>query len=233
MSRILVTGASGFLGQAVARELQAAGVTVRCTGRREPREQLPDYRRADLRHSREIPEMLQGVTGIVHCAGLAHQFRQGEQHALPFQSINCEAAERLAHIAAAQGVERFLLVSSVSVYGPAKTRGLRDENSVANPVTAYAISKRDAEIRLLRIAAQTGMQVMILRMATLYGEGDPGNVGRLMDAIRRRRLVMIGSGENKKSLLHVNDAARALRGPCSRQPIGRPGSGTSRRPRVR
>ncbi len=208
MSRILVTGASGFLGARVVAELQAAGATVRTTGRQEQQKHLPDYWPADLRHSRELPEMLTGVTGIVHCAGLAHQFRQHNQRASQFQSINCEATERLALTAAVRGVERFVFVSSVSVYAPTVERGLRNENAVPNPLTPYAISKRDAEIRLLRIAAETGMRVTILRMATLYGEGDPGNVGRLMNAIRRRRFVMIGPGENKKSLLHVGDAAR-------------------------
>jgi UDP-glucose 4-epimerase len=140
---------------------------------------------------------------------LAHQFKAQAQQASRFHSINCEATERLARAAASQGALRFVLISSVAVYGPASHGELRNEDSPPAPVGPYAQSKRDAELRLLQIAAETGMQVVILRMGTLYGEGDPGNVGRLMEAMRRGRFVMIGPGQNKKSLLYVDDAASA------------------------
>jgi nucleoside-diphosphate-sugar epimerase len=153
--------------------------------------------------------MLRGVSCIVHTAGLAHQFKTRAGQESRFQSINCEATERLARAAANQGVKRFLFVSSVSVYGPAMDGELRNEDAIAAPVGPYAQSKHQAEQRLLQIAAETGLQVMILRMGTLYGEGDPGNVGRLMEAIRRGRFVMIGPGQNRKSLLHRDDAASA------------------------
>lgn len=209
MSRILVTGATGFLGSAVVRQLEAVGCNVRATGRQTGGPCFDDFWPADLRHSHLLPEMLKGVNCVVHAAGLAHQFQAQAQQASQFQSINCEAAERLARTAASQGVKRFVFVSSVAVYGPAKNGGLRNEDALSAPVGPYALSKRDAEVRLLQIAADTGMQVVILRMGTLYGEGDPGNVGRLMAAMRRGRFVMIGTGQNKKSLLHRDDAAAA------------------------
>lgn len=209
MSRILVTGASGFLGRAVAEQLEQENIAVRRTGRSGGHNPHIDYWPADLRHSAALPEMLGGVSGIVHCAGLAHQFGPRKPHDSRFYEINCEATEQLARIAAAVGVRRFVFVSSVSVYGPTRETHPRNENALSHPVGAYAKSKREAEIRLLRIAAETGLQVLILRMGTLYGEGDPGNVGRLMNALRRGRFMMIGPGTNRKSLLHRDDAARA------------------------
>lgn len=209
MSRILVTGASGFLGAAVAEQLQRENIPVRRTGRSGEHDSLTDYWPADLRYSTALPEMLSGVTGIVHCAGLAHQFGPHKPHDSRYYGINCEATEQLARTAAAQGVQRFVFVSSVSVYGPSQETAPRNEEAVPHPVGAYAKSKREAEIRLLRIAAETGLQVFILRMGTLYGEGDPGNVGRLMNTIRQGRFLMIGPGTNRKSLLHRDDAAQA------------------------
>lgn len=209
MSRILVTGASGFLGASVAEQLHRENLAVRRTGRRGKHNPLTDYWPADLRHSTALPDMLNGVSGVVHCAGLAHQFGPQPPHDSHYYGINCEATERLAHIAAARGVKRFVFVSSVSVYGPSKEPGPRNESAVPHPVGPYAQSKREAEIRLLRIAAETGLQVFILRMGTLYGEGDPGNVGRLMNAIQKGRFLMIGPGTNRKSLLHRDDAAQA------------------------
>jgi nucleoside-diphosphate-sugar epimerase len=170
---------------------------------------LDDFWPADLRHSHLLPEMLRGASSVIHTAGLAHQFKPQPHQASRFHSINCEATERLARTAASVGVKRFVFVSSVAVYGPARDGELRNEDTPPAPVGPYATSKRQAELRLLQIAAETGMEVFILRLGTLYGEGDPGNVGRLMEAMKRGRFVMIGPGQNKKSLLYRDDAATA------------------------
>lgn len=209
-SRILITGASGFLGSAVAERLRRESVPVRETGQRGEADPVRDYRPADLRQTARLPELLEGVTGIVHCAGLAHQFSSPKnKDAQRFCEINVQATERLARAAAQEGVNRFVFVSSVSVYGPAGDSQPRSEDAPTRPIGPYAESKREAELRLLRIASETDLQVVILRLATLYGAGDPGNVARLMDAIARGRFLMIGPGTNRKSLLHKDDAARA------------------------
>jgi nucleoside-diphosphate-sugar epimerase len=76
-------------------------------------------------------------------------------------------------------------------------------------VGPYALSKAASERRVVEAAAGSGMCVTILRLATLYGEGDRGNVQRLLQLIARGRFVWIGTGTNRKSLIHVDDAARA------------------------
>jgi len=209
-SRILVTGATGFLGSAVTEQLRSENVPVRETGRRGELDPVRDYRPFDLRQTARLPELLEGVAGIVHCAGLAHQFSSAKNRdAQLFWEFNVQATEQLARAAAQQGVERFVFVSSVSAYGPAGDSQPRNEAASTHPVGPYAESKREAELRLLNIASEIGLQVVILRLATLYGEGDPGNVGRLMDAIARGRFLMIGPGTNRKSVLHKDDAASA------------------------
>lgn len=209
MSRVLVTGATGFLGTAVVHRLEELGFPVRATGRQTGGHSLTDFWPADLRETDLLPEMLKGISTVIHTAGLAHQFKSQPHQESLFYRINCEATERLARAAASRGVKRFVFVSSVSVYGPGQRSGLRNEDTVPVPVGPYARSKRDAETRLLEIAADTGLEVVVLRMGTLYGEGDPGNVGRLMEAMKRGRFVMIGQGQNRKSLLHRDDAAAA------------------------
>jgi UDP-glucose 4-epimerase len=193
----------------VVGQLEETGCLVRGTGRQQTAKPCADYWPADLRHSAMLPDMLEGVSAIVHCAGLAHQFQPRSAQESRFQSINAEATERLALAAAAKGVKRFVFVSSVAVYGPASESGPRNENEIPAPVGAYAKSKRQAETELLRIAAQTDLQVLILRLGTLYGEGDPGNLGRLLEALQRGRFLMIGPGRNQKSLIHRDDAASA------------------------
>ncbi len=209
MSRILITGATGFLGSTLVRELQAQSAVLRTTARQPGQDHLPDYQTWDLANDPIPGGLLEDVSCIVHCAGLAHQFHASTTNASQFQQVNCEATETLARAAAENGVRRFVFVSSVSVYGPADKPRMRNEDHPPCPVGEYAISKRNAELRLLAIAEKTGMQVLILRMATLYGPDDPGNMGRLREAIKRGRFLMIGRGTNQKSLLHVDDAAHA------------------------
>ncbi|MDO9566735.1 MAG: NAD-dependent epimerase/dehydratase family protein [Candidatus Desulfaltia sp.] len=74
-----------------------------------------------------------------------------------------------------------------------------DENPPCNPVGPYALSKYNAELRAIEISRESGMALTILRLATLYGEEDPGNVGRLMRTLDRGRFLWIGDGSNRKS----------------------------------
>jgi nucleoside-diphosphate-sugar epimerase len=100
------------------------------------------------------------------------------------------------------------------------TQGIYDENTPCNPVGPYALSKYNAELRAIEIARESGMALTILRLATLYGEGDPGNVGRLMRTLDRGRFLWIGDGSNRKSLLYRGDAARACMAVAERPASG-------------
>jgi nucleoside-diphosphate-sugar epimerase len=95
-----------------------------------------------------------------------------------------------------------------------------DENTPCNPVWPYALSKYNAELQAIEIARESGMALTILRLATLYGEGDPGNVGRLMRTLDRGHFFWIGDGSNRKSLLYKGDAARACMAVAERSASG-------------
>jgi len=110
------------------------------------------------------------------------------------------------------------LISSTSVYG--LHEGIVDETSPCRPVGAYGMSKLEAEKRVQQIALEHGMGLTILRPVTMYGEGDPGNVLRLIRAVDRRRFLWIGNGVNRKSLLHRNDVAEACILAASGEPRG-------------
>lgn len=125
-----------------------------------------------------------------------------------FRQINEIGTANVASTAAAAGVGHLILISSVSVYCP-YTQGIYDENTPCNPVGPYALSKYNAELRAIEIVRVSEMALTILRLATLYGEGDPGNVGRLMRTLDKGRFLWIGDSSNRKSLLYKGDAARA------------------------
>jgi UDP-glucose 4-epimerase len=206
---VLISGAAGFLGQQVVHCAQRAGLRVRATDRR--RGGLPadlDFRPADIAAPKTLHGLFDGMDCVLHVAGLAHVFGKSQAAAAPFHNVNALGTAHVARAAAEAGVGAMVLVSSVSVYGRHEKQ-LVDETCPCAPESPYADSKYQAEQLATEIAQATGMRLTILRLATLYGEGDPGNVARLFRAIDRQRFVWIGDGSNQKSLLHRDDAARA------------------------
>ncbi len=204
--RLLITGATGFLGKAVAEQAIERGLVVRATGRlANPAGLECEYVQADLL-SADLDALLEGVSTVVHIAGLAHVFdkSKGEEQ---FFDVNANASERLAAAARRLGVRNMVLASSVAVYG-GNVHGPCDENARCAPVSAYARSKLEGE-RLATSSVGDHMSLTILRLATLYGPGDPGNVARLMSSIDRGKFIWIGEGSNRKSLVYRDDAARA------------------------
>jgi len=208
MGAILVTGATGFLGTQIVSELVTAGHRVRTIGRRPAEQiQLPEYQRCDLESATNLTPLLQGVDCIIHAAGLAHLFRPTPHDAHRFRKINVRATQNLFEAASRAGVSHFVFVSSMSVYGRQQTSDALTESQGCNPESEYARSKLEAEQYLLRRCAETCVTTTIVRPSTIYGAGDKGNILRLVKSIDSGRFVWIGSGQNRKSLIHVSDAA--------------------------
>lgn len=206
---VLVTGANGFLGREVVSRLQAANICVRATDlSTESAASNIMYCKADITKPEELKPVLENVTTVIHAAGLAHIFSLDVNSDGKFRHINEVGTANMASTAVAAGVKHFILISSVSVYGP-YSGGLCDETMPCHPVGSYAISKYNAELIAMRIARKAGMPLTILRLATLYGDGDPGNVGRLISALSKGWFIWIGDGSNRKSLLYKEDAACA------------------------
>ena len=207
---ILITRSNGFLGRTILFQLQAAGLSTLATDlAADSVISGVSYRKADITKIEEIKPLVDNITTVIHVAGLAHIFNTDENMGENFYRINEIGTENVVAAAAAAGVRHFVLISSVSVYGP-YTDEAYDEKRSCKPVGPYAQSKYNAELRATKIAQESGMALTIFRLATLYGEGDPGNVGRLIGSIDRGRFFWIGDGSNRKSLLYKGDAARAV-----------------------
>jgi len=206
--RILVTGANGFLGRAILCCLPAFFTSIRATDVT-PGSGLfaSAYVKADITNPEEVEAVLDQTAIVIHAAGLAHVFSPGVNASEKFRQVNEIGTANMAAAAATAGVAHFVLISSVSIYGGSRKGG--GEGSGCYPQGPYAQSKYHAEQRAIEIAEKSDMALTILRLATLYGEGDPGNVARLMRTIDHGRFIWIGNGSNRKSLLHSEDAARA------------------------
>lgn len=149
-----------------------------------------------------------GVTAIVHAAGLAHVFGPDAQDSALFNAVNETGTGNVVDAALESGVPHVVLVSSISVYG--SYQGAKcDETVPCNPHGPYAISKWRGECLATERMAKGRGSLTILRFATIYGEGDRGNVAKLIRALDRGHFVTLGSGQNQKSLIYKEDAARA------------------------
>ena len=207
--QLLVTGASGFLGSSIVNLASKDGWRIRALSRRP---QIQDGAVEVLSGNVVDPAFMrkaaEGVNAIVHAAGLAHVFGRQARDSAEFDASNETGTANVIDAALECGIPHVVLVSSVSVYGRYSGQQC-DETTSCQPQGPYATSKWRGELRAAERMAKGHGSLTILRLATIYGEGDRGNVARLIAALDRRYFVWIGSGENRKSLIYKDDAARA------------------------
>lgn len=162
----------------------------------------------DITTGRGLPEAFRGADAVIHAAGLAHQHHGASADA--FDAVNRAGTRRVILAAAKAGVPRVVMLSSVSVYGGSHGAPPLDERAACNPDGPYGVSKLRAEIEASECAHRSSVQLITLRLATVYGAEDPGNLLRLIRAIDTSRFLRIGTRAVRKSLLYRSDAARAV-----------------------
>lgn len=224
-ARVLVTGASGFVGHAVVAALARGGRPVRAALRRP----LPDaalpfapavqvVQVDELAPTTDWHAALHEVDGIVHCAARVHVMQESASDPLAeFRRVNVEGTLRLARQSAQAGVRRFVFISSIGVNG-AQTFGrpfTRDD--VPAPHSPYAQAKHEAEVALRKLALSTGMEVVIIRPPLVFGPGAPGNFSRLIGALQRGLPLPLGAVHNQRSLVSLGNLV-SLIGTCLDHP---------------
>lgn len=201
---ILLTGATGFIGSEVARQLGAAGHRTRVMVRRPSRAPLlagfdvePVY--GDLLSAPSLTRAVEGVDAVIHLGGRA----TFEPYSRLYPTM-VEGTAQLARVAAEAGVGHIVYGSSMMVYDGSTSI---DDDTVARPKLAYGQAKLDAEAALARIAQAGGPTVACVRLPHVYG---PQSL--LFGLVRRRVVLFPGPGDNPFAQLHVEDAARVLIG---------------------
>jgi nucleoside-diphosphate-sugar epimerase len=207
--KILVTGASGFVGSALLGTLSAEPqrqlVAATRSGAMASSPGVACLRVGDLGPTLDWRSALSGVHTIVHLAARVHVMRDAVADPLAeFRRVNVEGTLNLARQAAAAGAKRFIYVSSIKVNGEATAPGRpftsRDR---AAPCDAYGVSKHEAEQGLDALGAQVGMTVVTVRPPLVYGPGVRANFLRLMVLIDRRIPLPLGGVTNARSLVSV------------------------------
>ena len=205
--RFLVTGATGFVGRAVCTELAQRKHDVRRAVRSLAGSGSGYFELGDIGPSTNWSGALEGVDAVVHLAARVHIMHEGAENPLEeFRKVNVAGTEHLATAAAASGAKRFVYVSSIGVNGVQSPPGkVFSEADKPNPHNAYALSKWEAEQGLLRIAARTGMEVVIIRPPLVYGPDAPGNFGSLMRWLQRGVPLPLGAIHNQRSLVALDN----------------------------
>lgn len=213
--KILVTGASGFVGVPTCRRLLAAGHQVVAAVRRDDCF-LPlgiEARRvAPLGPDTDWRDVLAGCDAVVHLAARAHVMKDRVADRLTlFRRINRDGAVRLAEQAAAGGVKRFVFVSSIKVNGEGtpQDRPFRADDSPA-PVDPYGVSKAEAEAALADVASRTGLSLAVVRPPLVHGPGAKGNLAALLKVLCLGLPLPLGAVDNRRSLVGVDNLADAL-----------------------
>jgi UDP-glucose 4-epimerase len=220
--KLLVTGASGFVGSAAARHLAGRGHQVMGQVRSlasmtslSKDELLTSTVRgleANLTDISGFTDALQGCNAVLHCAARVHQVRETAADPLAvYRQVNRDATLALARAAAQAGVQRFVFLSSVKVHGEFSPAGQPFQpDDAVRPTDPYGLSKYEAEQGLKAIAAHTGMQVVIVRPPLVYGPGVKANFLNMMRWLQRGIPLPLGAIHNQRSLIGLGNLVDLL-----------------------
>lgn len=212
MATVLVTGAAGFIGAALVKQLIAQGFAVRALVRRpQPAQVDIEYFVADLSDNDSLEEACRGVDCVIHLAGRAHVLRETEGAPLDaFRLVNVDGTVQLALAAVSVGVRRFVFVSSIGVNGDNTPKGRFDEKSVACPHADYAQSKWEAEQQLIDVCKNSSMEWVIIRPPMVIDSQAPGNFARLLKLVDRGLPLPFGKTTNLRSLISLQNLIELL-----------------------
>ncbi len=214
-TRILVTGANGFLGRALCTTLLVKGFRVIAMVRRAEVTLAPGVTPWIAPALPELAEdatrVLADVDVVIHTAGRAHMLQDQAANPLAeFRRVNTEGTLALARAAAAAGVKRFIFVSSIGVNGSESgSRPMRADDPV-RPDSPYAQSKWEAEQALLELARQTGMTTLLLRPPMIYGPDAPGNFALLARLVAKGWPLPLGALDAPRSFVSVDNVVDLL-----------------------
>lgn len=208
---VLVTGANGFIGKAVCDVLPSRNFNVLRVVRRSldasHSDDIETISMFELNETTDWSSALEGVDSVVHLAARVHMMNDVSVDPLQeFRRINVALTINLAQQAADAGVRRFIFVSSIKVNGEATSDGqpFKPED-IPNPTDPYGISKLEAEQGLFKLAAKTGLEVVIIRPVLVYGPGVKANFLSIMRWAAKGVPLPFGSLENRRSLVAIDN----------------------------
>ncbi|WP_417439215.1 NAD-dependent epimerase/dehydratase family protein [Idiomarina sp.] len=202
-SKLLITGASGFIGNELFKQLSNNGFQVNGTARQFHGDSIV----AMPLDTKDWSPVLDGVETVIHCAALAHvpQSDNGE-FVSQVREYNVVATQRLAKQVKEKGVKRFIFLSSVKALGESTIPGSSYKNtSEYSPEDLYGESKRDAELALKKELSGSETEFVIIRPPLVYGPSVKGNFKALMGLAKKNIPLPFGAVKNKRSLVSLEN----------------------------
>ena len=206
--KVLVTGASGFVGRRLYRFLVKKNIPIRVVLREK------DIAFEEVVFCNFEKEVLsfgafRDVETVFHLAGCAHDINSKRNIDI-YKKINTETTVKIAEMAAANQVKSFVFVSSVKAGGSPTQGKIISETDQGEPEGIYGVTKRDAELKLLDMGYQSKMHISIVRSTLVYGPGLKGNLLQMHKAIAEGFFPPLPFIDNSRSLIHVDDLVKAL-----------------------
>ena len=211
--KLLITGGTGFVGQHLVSELKRRKLPYKTALRAQAGNSAhPEcISIGDINAQTNWSQALEGVSDVVHLAARVHITQETSSDAYAaFRAVNTQGTLNLARQAAAAGVRRFVFLSSVKVNGEGSPHAYLETDTPA-PEDAYAVSKWEAEQGLWEISADTGMQIVILRIPLVYGPGVAANFLQLLQIVDKGWPLPLRGIANRRSLLYIGNLVDAIR----------------------
>lgn len=203
-TKILLTGATGFVGRQLVKQFPIS----RCVVRENENHLCDDLFKIEGLSSTTLWDgAFDGIDAVIHLAGLAHSSKFTQED---YQEVNVDGTMKLAEEAAKAGIKRFVFVSTIGVNGQITTGIPFSNASPSNPHNDYAQSKYDAEIRLAELSALTGMEVVVVRPTLVYGSKAPGNFGLLTKMVKHLPMLPFGMAKNRRHFISVQNLCDLL-----------------------
>jgi len=215
MKKVLVTGATGFVGRTLTKILlrrhdKIVGTLLESEWPSDLESGVIPARITPLGDDTDWRNALQGVDTIIHLAARVHIMNEIVSDPLTeFRAVNVAGTEKLAREAVRAGVKRLVFISSIKVNGE-ETNIPYSIDSTPSPSDPYGISKWEAEQALRRIEAETGLEVVVVRPTLVYGPGVKANFLKMLTTVQKRIPLPLASINNRRSLIYVGNLVDAL-----------------------
>jgi nucleoside-diphosphate-sugar epimerase len=211
VSRVLVTGANGFVGQALCCALSEQHEVI-ASMRQETSFPSGVTRNVNpaIDSTTDWGSCLGGVNVVIHLAAHVHAHDEFCTQSDIFNRVNLDSTVNLARQAALAGVERFIYLSTVKVHGENTASRAFTEEDEPRPRGAYALSKLSAEQALAEIGRETGMAIVIIRSPLVYGPGVRANFYQLLELVQRIRFLPFAAIRNRRSMIFLGNLVDSL-----------------------
>jgi len=208
--KVLITGATGFIGQALSAELLKKEFDLTVVLRKKSAlftDSVNQIVAGDFSANTNWGQILENIDCVIHLAGKAHVVDKSREPTLDeFRKINTNLTLNLAKQAAKSSVKRFVFLSSIGVSGNQNNKPF-NESDVPDPQDSYAVSKYEAEQGLFKISKNTNLEIVVIRPPLVYGPNAPGNFGRLIGWAKAKFLLPLplGAVNNQRSLVAIDN----------------------------